>query len=479
MKKDEKQRIESQPSTEWQELNTRFKSLCNEQEKLYRKDFEKVFKELYKIDVVQKEIYKTNGWNMGCSLPDEADTIKIKQALKKAGYSNDEVFCNDFLRYANVTIEGKKNMQQMAILNVNKEMAQHQQGGNLDEWQFYPIHITAPPDFIPIINKVIDGDAKSGKGLFSNKTIIEKEDEELDELLMIDAFGLKCSLLSFHNELKKFDVIGGFLDKEFTKHLFTILNIEANFIKDNTDKPAKVKNHITATITKLDTSPVWGLFFQILTLQGLCRWLEGININDGDNGYYEAQSLYDWLCKQLISKEMRFCFIPYSDNDKEILKPFCNYLYSTEIGKMVQNAVFKKDKNTEKDKTQQPPHFNGDYTDEELTATFNKLIQGKYIHSESDLDSFIYLCTGREGKTFTMPVNWQKTVTLLGLFVQDLFSETDNAEIWELTAKCFTAKGKTPNTNSIKVSLSKIKQNWKDRPKEYDKMQNEIIKDLK
>jgi hypothetical protein len=126
----------------------------------------------------------------------------------------------------------------------------------------------------------------------------------------------------------------------------------------------------------------------------------------------------------------------------------------------------------------QPPHFNGDYTDEELTATFEKLKNGKYIHSESDLDSWIYLCTGREEKAFTEPINWTKSGVLLGMFVQDLFSITDNTAIWEITAKCFTVKGKTPNTNSIKVSLSKIKQNWKNGPKDYDKMKNEIINDI-
>lgn len=141
------------------------------------------------------------------------------------------------------------------------------------------------------------------------------------------------------------------------------------------------------------------------------------------------------------------------------------------------NTISTKD--TATNEPQQPPHFNGDYTDEELTATFNKLIQGKYIHSESDLESFIYLCTGREGKAFKKPINWLKPATLLGLFIKDLFSDTDQTAIWEQTAKCFTIKGKTPNTSSIKVSLSKIKQDWKDRPKGYDVMQNEIIKDLK
>lgn len=160
------------------------------------------------------------------------------------------------------------------------------------------------------------------------------------------------------------------------------------------------------------------------------------------------------------------------------LNVFLQKLYDLCINYSIDITEFVKPPRCNPSNSQQPPHFNGDYTDEELTVTFEKLKQGSYIHSESDLDSWIYLCTGRAGKTFTAPINWLKSGVLLGMFVQDLFNDTDNTNIWELTAKCFTIQGKKPNTNSIKVSLSKIKQNWKDRPKDYDKMQNEIIKDI-
>ena len=92
------------------------------------------------------------------------------------------------------------------------------------------------------------------------------------------------------------------MNKEFTHLLFKVLNGEATFIKDNTDAPAKVKNHISDTIKQFDKMPIWGLFFQILILQGLCTWFEGININEGDNGYNEAQSLLKWIIEQLIKK---------------------------------------------------------------------------------------------------------------------------------------------------------------------------------
>lgn len=39
---------------------------------------------------------------------------------------------------------------------------------------------------------------------------------------------------------------------------------------------------------------------------------------------------------------MNFCFVPYTDEDKKQLKPLCTYLYTTEIGKAVQEHIFGK-----------------------------------------------------------------------------------------------------------------------------------------
>lgn len=366
-----------QPSKEWQELNQRFIDLCYEQDKLNRKEFETVFETLYQIDNSQREIYNTNGWNMGIDLPDEADTAKIQQALEQAGFSKDEVFCNDFTRYANVVIEGKKNMQKRATINLKSEMDRCKPDNNPDEWQFYPISIIAPQEFIPIIDNIIDEDAKTGKGLFANVTDIEKEDEDLDELLMIEAFGLKCSLVPFLDELKQYNVAGVFMNKEFTHLLFKVLNGEATFIKDNTDAPAKVKNHISDTIKQFDKMPIWGLFFQILILQGLCTWFEGININEGDNGYNEAQSLLKWIIEQLIKKEIVFCFKMYGDEDKKILKPLTDYLYSTEIGQAVQNHIFNKKQLENSDKTTN--ELPKELQSERAQELFNKAIKAGFI----------------------------------------------------------------------------------------------------
>ena len=123
-------------------------------------------------------------------------------------------------------------------------------------------------------------------------------------------------------------------------------------------------------------------------------------------------------------------------------------------------------------------HFHGDFTDDEITSTFKKLIQGKYIQKDSDLVSWIYICTGTKGKTPIRPIEWKKKSILLGLFVFDLFSNTDKNNIWEITAKCFTINGQEPNTNSIKVNLSKIKGDDTKLPKEYDQMKKDITFDL-
>ena len=347
---------EPQPSKEWLELQEKFVNLCDEQEALYRPDFEKVFKAIYEIDSTQEGVYNTNGWNIGCTLPDEANQDIIQKALEKTGFANDEAFCKDFLRYANIVITGKKNMQERAALNIKEEMARCQPKTETNGWNFYPLNIIAPPHLMSIIDDIIQRDGEQGKGLFANHTDIPEEDEEEDELLMIDAFGLKCILVPYWDELKKYKVVGddGFLKGNFKKELLTSISQEVSFVKDNTDKPARIKNHIAQKLKVYDEIPVWGIFFQILILQGLCSWLEEVPLNEGDNGYKEAQSLYNWITERLLEKLTRFCLMPFGDGDKQMLKPLCDYLYTTRAGQDIQAHIANKvhgkagqDKNTQ------------------------------------------------------------------------------------------------------------------------------------
>lgn len=353
----------------------------------------------------------------------------IIKSLKFWGLAEDETF------------EAKcKEIEQQAR-RVKLELIDSPENSEIDEWQFYPIMITAPEPLMSIIDNIMETHAKSGKGIFSNVTDIVKEDEDEDELLIIEVFGLQCSLVPYLDELKKYKVVNSILNDEFKKLLLAILKNETTFIRDNTDAPAKVKNHISNTIIELDKIPIWGLIFQILILQGLCRWLEGININEGDNGYNETQSLYNWMSEQLAKKLVSFCCTPYGDRDKERLKPLCNYLYSTELGRMVQEILFKKKQpkpihlqeakqqqvsNNDCYNTSAPETTNREeqnknnkviqkhltptnLTEKELQNLFNRLKSGGFLLQTTLFSHFCYVFGGTsipEHETPFIPLQW-------------------------------------------------------------------------
>lgn len=320
------------PNTDYQDIKAKFDRLCDEQESLYKPEFKAVFNELYKLDTT---LTKNN--------PCTKDEALLDEALRVAGFATNEGFCADFKRYNALFVDGKalqaKGLELMAKDYQNEDK---QIGG----WHFYPIAIIASPEIESVVDDIMQEDAKEGKGLFANITQIPDNDELLDEFLGVEAYGLKCSFVPFLDELKQYAIVDGaepFFDMDFTRGLFAFLKEAATYIKENTDKPQAIKNEIARLVRQFDSIPIWGLFFQILFLQGLCRWLEGVSINEGDNGYKEACSLYDWLCMQLAYKEMDFCFKPYGEKDLERLEPLCAYLASTQVGQMVQNSMFGKE----------------------------------------------------------------------------------------------------------------------------------------
>lgn len=330
------------------ESQKRFEALCNRQEALYRKDFEKVFRVL-EADKEIKEALNTKGWNMCANIPKEISKERIDEALTQTGFSNDEAFCKSFIEYISITLEGKRLMQEFSTQLAKGHKENEPETESLNEWQFYPIISIIAPQQIQekIINPMIEAQAIKGEGVFANSTNIPLEDEEEDEFLMIEAYNCNASMSGYWQELKDFGIIGigktdGFLPYQFKQCLLQLLKEVATYIKNNTDAPSKAKNKVTNTLKVLDKLPVWGLFFQILLLQGLCRWLENLDIDEKDPSIKEAQLFYNWLCKALAEKEMNFCFVPYGDEDKKLLKPLCDYLYTTDLGKAVQEHIFGK-----------------------------------------------------------------------------------------------------------------------------------------
>lgn len=316
------------PNTDCQNIKREFDKLCDEQESLYKPEFEAVFKELHKLDTTLTKNY-----------PCTKDEALLNEALRVAGFEADEAFCTDFKKYNTLFVEGKELQVEGLKLLASSYPKQEKQ---VEGWHFVPITIAGKKELVEVADDIMKRDAQEGKGLFANMTKIPQEDEALDEFLGVEAYGLKCSFVPFLDELKQYGIVSGekpFFSDEMTRGLFAFLKKAATYLKENTDKPQAIKNEIARLVKRFDGIPILGLFFQILFLQGLCRLLEGVNINEGDNGYNEACSLYEWLLELLVEKEVEFCFKPYGEKDLEILKPLCGYLMSTQIGQEVQKRL--------------------------------------------------------------------------------------------------------------------------------------------
>lgn len=332
------------------ELKAKFDALCDEQEQLPRDGFAKVFEVLDSLeeDFTPQHSYTENEDN-------------INKALKLTGHSTDEAFCKAFKRNNQIMIEGKKIQAKSLEIFAKQQCEKMQEKPhNLNEWQFVPIKIVAPKEIMnEVITPIMEADAQGGKGLFANITNIPLEDVNEDDFTMIDVYNCTATFTKYLDELKNFGIIGrgktdAFFSLDFKEYLFQSLKYLATYIKEHTNTPAQTKNEITETIKEFDQIPIWGLFFQILILQGLCRWMESVNINEGDKGFDEAQSCYNWLIEALGEKLVSFCFVPYGDKDKELLKPLCNYLNSTEIGKAVQYELFCQDTENNEETTRKP-----------------------------------------------------------------------------------------------------------------------------
>lgn len=393
-----------------------FKRLCTEQERLYSPKFEAVFTALYKIAPEQREVYTTNGWNMA-NLPEAVDTDTINRALSAVRASGK--VRRDFTRYAEIVLQGKRLMQQNALLNIEIELANHPQGKQPEGWRFCPMHIIASPDLNRVIEDVLQQEAQKGEGLFANITeIAELPDEALDEFLGVEVYNVVCSLQPYLGELNRYGVTGKTLGKEFTRHLFAYLQKVADHIKADTDKPEAVKMYVFEAIKRLDGIKIWGLIFQILTLQGLLSLLENCTLKEGENGYNEAMDLCIWIADLLGDKLMRFTFTGglYGEGDKERLQPLCDYLYNTEIGRAVQQAIFERG------------HLN------EQTSIANKLPDGlktdraiKYLTRAVEVGYIIPTDTG-----FKWIMGGKRgLLARLGYFVEKVYCPTNTEQLPE------------------------------------------------
>lgn len=335
----EEARTSNEPQQSIDKLQKEFERLCDEQDQLPTDGFAQVFEVLYSLE----EAFTPQH-------PYTENEAAINKALEITGNSSNEAFCKAFKRNNQIIIEGRE-IQRKGLELIAQDFTglipQQEKQKRPDGWQFVSLNIVASQELHNGINEILKDEAEHGKGIFANVTDIPLEDIYEDEFDMVEVYNCQATFTKYFEELKKFGIIGlvgadSFLNQNFKYFLLGLLKKLATYIKEHTDKQAATKNEITNTLKILDELPHWGLFFQILTLQGLCRWLESVNINEGDKGFDEVQTLYDWLLKYLAEKIMNLAFKPYSDGDKARLKPLTDYLYSTEVERWLQEQIFCK-----------------------------------------------------------------------------------------------------------------------------------------
>lgn len=323
----------------WEANKTRWEQLCDEQERLPREGFAQVFRVL---STLEKTFTPQHPYTENFTLIDEA--------LKRTGHQDNEAFCTAFKRNNEIMIEGNRLMMENAQLNLKIEQAKQPVPEPAPEsWRFLNIDIIAPKDIQPVISEIIQDNALKGEGVFANHTDIDElPDVALDEFLGVEVYNVVCSLQPYLSELRRWGVTGEVLGKDNARFLFSILKTIADCIKKNTDKPEAVKLFILECIKSFDDIPHLGLIFQILALYGLLSLLENCTLQEGDNGYNEALDLYKWIVPLLGAKLIRFIVTGghYGNGDKKLLQPLCDYLYSTKIGKAVQDRIFKQPQET-------------------------------------------------------------------------------------------------------------------------------------
>lgn len=183
-------------------------------------------------------------------------------------------------------------------------------------------------------------DLEDNGGLFSSKLNTSSFDESLDDYLCVEVYGLKGSYTPFLAELNQYQIKEVIGENAF-KGIFVMLKDICQFIRQNTDKPQAIKNHILSVVRHTENVPVVGKMAQILVFRGVLVMLEGCNIKEDADFYCDFMELHDWVLNNLAQAICMFTYMPCDIAfDVEVMEtrimPFCNYLYygTDDIGKI-------------------------------------------------------------------------------------------------------------------------------------------------
>lgn len=223
------------------------------------------------------------------------------------------------------------------------------QSNNNDKgWQFLNIGISAPAPLMEVFQGIVqttfEEDAKNTDGIFNSKVEIPMEDESLDELLSVEAYGLHGSFATFLSEIQQYNVDTITFGKEWNHAIFKMLKTAGDFIKGNTDNPQAIKNKIISILKVTENAPILGLMSQITVLWGLVRMLECCGMDENSPHFNDFISLHDWIVIEAGKRMAEFSLKPvnmiFGQEDMERIKPFCDYLYyGTDIGKVANEMA--------------------------------------------------------------------------------------------------------------------------------------------
>jgi hypothetical protein len=122
-------------------------------------------------------------------------------------------------------------------------------------------------------------------------------------------------------------------------------------------------------------------------------------------------------------------------------------------------------------------YFIRSFTSDEQNKLFDSLINAGFLPKETICSHFCHVFGGMaipDNESPFNPLKWEKSQSLLAYFVFNLFSETDG-NFWNITAECFTVRGKKPNIGVMTTEQSKVKNKEKDPPKGHEKIDDIIM----
>ncbi|MDR3350216.1 MAG: hypothetical protein LBN98_01035 [Prevotellaceae bacterium] len=117
-----------------------------------------------------------------------------------------------------------------------------------------------------------------------------------------------------------------------------------------------------------------------------------------------------------------------------------------------------------------PLYFTRSFTTDEQKKLFDGLVNGGFLPKETICSHFYYVFGGTpipDNEKPFKPLIWQKSVGLLAYCIENLFADTDGANLWEITVNTFLWKGTPPNKDTMKNTVSKYKHDFQHRPKGY------------